>query len=143
MQQKSGAAAEAMEIVKTAPGEVSFKVLVKALKAAGLDALLNGDGPYTVFAPNDRAFSTIDDLALKRLFANKEELQALISYHIVPGKFSLRELRNRTSLVTLLGRDITIKRGDGFMVDDAKIVQPDIECDNGVIHVIDLVLAPR
>ena len=134
----------AADIVDTAAGNEQFSTLVAAAKAAGLVETLKGDGPFTVFAPTDEAFKalpagTVEDLLKPE---NKEKLAAILTYHVVPGKVMSSDLTDDASVKTVQGGEVKIDLDNGPMVNDAKVVQADIEADNGVIHVIDKVIMP-
>ena len=137
--------AEPKDIVDTAVGAGSFKTLVAAVKAAGLVETLKGKGPFTVFAPTDEAFAklpagTVEDL-LKP--ANKDKLTAVLTYHVVSGKVMAADVVNLDSAKTVQGGTLPVKvEGDAVHVGTAKVVKTDIQCSNGVIHVIDSVLLP-
>lgn len=134
------------DIVDTAAGAGQFETLVAAVHAAGLVETLKGEGPFTVFAPTDEAFAalpegTVDDLLKPE---NQETLQAVLTYHVVPGKIMAEDAMDADSATTVQGQDITITTMDGsVMIDDATVIQADIEASNGVIHVIDGVLMPE
>lgn len=131
-------------IVDIAVNAGSFKTLVQAVQAAGLVETLSGPGPFTVFAPTDEAFAKIPAETLQAVLADKEQLTAILTYHVVPGKLMAADVVNSTSLQTVQGQSITIRaEGGSVMVDDAKVIQTDIEADNGVIHVIDTVIMPK
>ena len=138
--------ARAADIVDTAVKAGDFKTLVAAVKAAGLVDTLRGKGPFTVFAPTDEAFAklppgTVDDL-LKP--ANKAKLVAILTYHVVPGKVTAEEVAGKTlNAKTVEGQPLKIDAMNGVMVDNAKVIRPDIMASNGVIHVIDTVLIPN
>jgi transforming growth factor-beta-induced protein len=132
------------DIVETALATKSFSTLATALGAAGLSETLKGDGPFTVFAPTDSAFAkvprqTLDDLLQPE---NKEKLAAILSYHIVPGRVTSREVFSMNSATTLQGQKLKISRKDDVKVNEAKVIVTDVEATNGVIHVIDSVLMP-
>ncbi len=139
--------AGAADIVDTAIAAGSFKTLVAAVQAAGLVDTLKGDGPFTVFAPTDEAFAklpkgTVDDLLKPE---NKEKLKAVLTYHVVSGKVMAADVAgmNGKSAKTVQGGELKIKvDGSNVSVDNAKVVKTDIECKNGVIHVIDTVVMP-
>jgi uncharacterized surface protein with fasciclin (FAS1) repeats len=135
-----------MDIVDTAVSAGSFKTLVTAVKAAGLVDTLKGEGPFTVFAPTDEAFAKLPEATLQDLLKpeNKEKLAAILTYHVVAGKVMAADVVGMTSAKTVNGQSLTIKvDGDTVMVDNAKVVKTDIECKNGVIHVIDTVVLPK
>ncbi len=132
------------DIVETAAAAGSFETLLAAATAAGLVDTLKGDGPFTVFAPTDAAFAalpegTVDTLLLPE---NKDQLVAILTYHVVPGKVMSTDLSDDMTAATVQGGDITIDLDDGVMVNDATVVSADIEAENGVIHVIDKVIMP-
>jgi len=130
-------------IVDTAIAAGNFKTLVAALQAAGLEDTLKGDGPFTVFAPTDAAFAKIPKDKLNALMANKTQLTALLTYHVVPGKVMSTDLQNGMMIKTVPGENLIISLANGgVMVNDAKVVQADIVSTNGLIHVIDTVLIP-
>lgn len=134
-----------MNIVEAAVGHGSFKTLAAALTAAELVETLSGEGPFTVFAPLDEAFEalpkgTVDSLVLPE---NKDQLQEILTYHVLVNKVMSSDLSDGMVATTVNGEDITIHIEDGVVtVNDAKVVITDIETDNGVIHVINKVLMP-
>lgn len=130
-------------IVDIAVQAGSFKTLVQAVQAAGLVETLSGEGPFTVFAPTDEAFAQIPQDTLQAVLANKEQLTAILTYHVVPGKLMAADVVRSTQLQTAQGQSITVSTEGGVRVDDANVVQTDIEADNGVIHVIDRVIMPK
>ena len=142
-----GVAAQAADIVDTAAGAGSFDTLVAAVQAADLVEVLKGEGPFTVFAPTDEAFAKLPDGTVENLLKpeNKQQLVALLTYHVVPGKAMSGDLAGQeVEATTVQGSPVQIDAtGDGVTVDDAKVVQADIEADNGVIHVIDAVIMPQ
>ena len=138
-------------IVETAIAAGSFKTLVAAVKAAGLVDALTGPGPLTVFAPTDAAFERLEKgkpgtIAMLLKPENKKKLVAILTYHVVPGKVmaaDVLKLKNGTEVKTLNGASITVRNHHGVRFNKAKLVKADIECTNGVIHVIDTVLLPK
>jgi uncharacterized surface protein with fasciclin (FAS1) repeats len=134
------------DIVDTAVGAEGFKTLVAAVKAAGLVETLKGDGPFTVFAPTDEAFSKIPKETLDSLLKpeNKDKLVAVLTYHVVPGKVMAADVVKLKKATTVQGDEATVSvKGDKVMIDGATVVKTDIECSNGVIHVIDAVIMPK
>ncbi|MEQ9055297.1 MAG: fasciclin domain-containing protein [Roseovarius confluentis] len=132
------------DIVDTAVEAGTFTTLVAAVEAAGLVETLKGEGPFTVFAPTDEAFAalpagTVEDLLKPE---NKDQLTAILTYHVVPGKVMSGDLTDDMAATTVQGSDIMIDLDNGVMVDDATVVSADIETSNGVIHVIDKVILP-
>ena len=135
-----------MDIVDTAISAKSFNTLVTALKAADLVDVLRGDGPFTVFAPTDDAFAKLPAGTLEKLLMpeNKDKLQAILTYHVVPGRYMAADVINMNSAKTVNGQSFTISNSYGnAMVDNAKIIKTDINASNGVIHVIDSVILPQ
>ncbi len=134
------------DIVDTAVAAGSFKTLAAALQAAGLVDTLKGPGPFTVFAPTDDAFAklpagTVEDLLKPE---NKDKLKAILLYHVVSGKVTSKQVVKLHSANTLDGQPVSIKTADGkVMINNATVIKADIECSNGVIHVIDTVLLPK
>lgn len=131
------------DIVDTAVSAGSFNTLAKALQAADLVGALKGEGPFTVFAPTDKAFAKLPDGTLESLLKNKEKLQAVLKYHVVAGKVTSDEVVNLRSAKTLQGQRVHIRTCEGVRINNANVVKTDIHCSNGVIHVIDTVLIPR
>jgi len=133
------------DIVDTAVGAGSFKTLAAALKAADLSETLKGKGPFTVFAPTDEAFAKLPEGTVETLLKpeNKAKLAAILTYHVVAGKVEAKDAVKLKSAKTVNGASFTINVSDaGVMVDKAKVVKTDIQCSNGVIHVIDSVIMP-
>jgi uncharacterized surface protein with fasciclin (FAS1) repeats len=130
-------------IVDIAVQAGSFKTLVQAVQAAGLVETLSGEGPFTVFAPTDEAFAQIPAETLQAVLADKEKLTAILTYHVVPGKLMAADVVRSTQLQTVQGQSITVSTEGGVRVDNANVIQTDIEADNGVIHVIDQVIMPK
>lgn len=129
-------------IVETAIAAGKFNTLVAAVKAAGLVETLSGPGPFTVFAPTDDAFAKLPQGTVENLLKDKEKLTAVLTYHVVAGKVMAKDVIKMDSAKTVQGGSLSINADDGVMVDAAKVMQTDIMCDNGVIHVIDSVLMP-
>lgn len=136
--------AAAGDIVAVASGAGNFKTLVAAIKAAGLVEVLQGKGPFTVFAPTDEAFAKLPAGALDDLLKpeNKKKLADILSYHVVPGKVMAADVKTMKAK-TVNGQELSLKvDGQGVMVDGAKVLKTDIGATNGVIHVIDTVVMP-
>jgi len=131
-------------IVDVAAGNEDFRRLVTALEVTGLTSTLQGEGPFTVFAPTDEAFqTTLDELGLSMsdLTDNVDMLTAILTYHVVEGAVFSGDL-TEGEVTTLNGAAVEISLADGVMVNDANVVTADLEASNGVIHVIDRVLLP-
>lgn len=133
-------------IPETAAQAGTFNTLLAAAKAAGLVGALSGKGPLTVFAPTDEAFSklppgTVDNLLKPE---NKGKLAAILKYHVVSGRVFAADAIKAGSAATLQGQRVTVSYGaGGVKIDDARVVTPDLEATNGVIHVIDSVILPK
>ena len=134
------------DIVDTAVSAGSFKTLVAAVKAAGLVDTLKGDGPFTVFAPTDEAFAKLPAGTVENLLKpeNKDQLIAVLTYHVVAGKVMASDVVKLTEATTLQGQDVKIEvKGEKVHLNDATVVKTDIGTSNGVIHVIDTVILPK
>lgn len=134
----------AKDIVSTAIEAGSFKSLVAALQSADLAATLQTEGPFTVFAPTEAAFQSIPKDDLKALFRpeGRELLTSILTYHVIPGRLHAEDVLKAPNLTTLNGQRVDVLAST-LQVNEANIVQADIECANGVIHVIDSVLLPQ
>lgn len=133
-------------IVEIAVGNDDFSTLVAALTAAGLVDVLAGDGPFTVFAPTNAAFAKLPAGTVETLLMpeNKDQLVAVLTYHVVAGKVMAADVVKLESAKTVQGNAVVITASDsGVMVDDATVVMTDIVASNGVIHVIDSVILPN
>ncbi|MFN4156756.1 MAG: fasciclin domain-containing protein [Paracoccaceae bacterium] len=132
------------DIVDTAVGAGTFTTLVAAVTAAGLVDTLKGEGPFTVFAPTDEAFAALPAGTVETLLLpeNKDQLTAILTYHVVPGKVMSTDLSEGLTAATVNGADVTITLDGGAKVNGATITTADIEASNGVIHVIDAVIMP-
>jgi uncharacterized surface protein with fasciclin (FAS1) repeats len=139
----AGSTAQTGDIVDTAIAAGSFNTLVKAVQAAGLVDALKGEGPFTVFAPTDEAFAKLPAGTLESLIEDREKLTAVLTYHVVPGRYMAADVVKHKTLTTLQGQSITLDVSDGVKVDHANVVTTDIVTSNGVIHVIDAVILPR
>jgi len=139
-------AAKAADIVDTAVSAGQFNTLVAAVQAAGLVDTLKGEGPFTVFAPTDEAFAKLPEGTVDNLLKpeNKDQLVAVLTYHVVPGKVMSGDIAGKTMQVeTVQGSKLSVDATDGVKVDNANVVAPDVEASNGVIHVIDAVVLPQ
>ena len=135
--------AEGQTIVDIAVADGRFTTLVTALQAANLVETLQGEGPFTVFAPTDEAFAKLPAGALDGLLADPEALTNVLLYHVVSGKVMAADVVNLTSADTVANQPVSIMvEGDVVKVGDAQVIITDIEASNGVIHVIDTVLLP-
>ena len=134
------------DIVDTAVRAGQFKTLATALEAAGLVDTLKGPGPYTVFAPTDAAFAALPAGTLERLLKpeNRQKLAAILTYHVVPGRVTARQVAGMKAATTVQGGDLAIRATRGAVtVNGARVTGADVAASNGVIHVIDQVLLPE
>ncbi len=130
-------------IVDVAVGAGSFTTLVTAVQEAGLVETLSSEGPYTVFAPTDDAFAALPDGLLDTVLADTDLLTQILTYHVVAGVVPAADVVGLDSATTVQGEDVAISvQGDSVMVNEASVIQTDIEASNGIIHVIDAVLLP-
>ena len=136
-----------MDIVDTAVHAEIFGTLAAALSAANLIDVLKGDGPFTVFAPSDEAFSKLPGGTVENLLKpeNMDQLVAVLTYHVVPGKIlSTDIMMGSNSVATVQGSSVTIMKSyDAVKINQATVVMADVEATNGVIHIIDEVLLPN
>lgn len=133
------------DIVETAVAAGSFNTLAAALGAADLVTALQGEGPFTVFAPTDAAFAALPAGTVESLLRpeNKDQLIAILTYHVVAGELPASAVASSQGADTLNGERLAFRTQDGsVMVGGATVVQADVEASNGVIHVIDTVLIP-
>jgi len=133
------------DIVETAITAGQFKTLAAALDAADLVDTLKGSGPFTVFAPTDEAFAKLPAGTVENLLKpeNKDQLVAILTYHVVPGKMMAADVVKLEEAKTVNGKMLDIKtNGDAVMVNDAKVTATNIGASNGVIHVVDTVILP-
>lgn len=130
-------------IVETAMDAGSFKSLVSAIRSTGLWESLAAQGPFTVFAPNDAAFSRMSSKQMEDLLKDKKRLRSVLKYHVVNGRISSSDVENIHSAITVQGQEVSIDSSKGVMIGDARVIQKDIQCTNGIIHVIDKVMMPK
>ncbi|PAP77588.1 fasciclin domain-containing protein [Rubrivirga marina] len=129
------------DIVQVASSNSDFETLVAAVQAAGLVETLQGDGPFTVFAPTDAAFARLGSDTIETLLQpeNRAQLTAILTYHVVPGRYAAADIADLDELETVNGQSLSL----GVRVDDAALVATDVPASNGIIHAIDRVLMPR
>jgi len=135
-------------IVELAAADGRFTALVAAIQAAGLEETLQGEGPYTVFAPTDDAFAELPAGTVDALLADPEQLSNILLYHVIPGKVMAADamaLDGQEAPTALESQSLSISVRDGnvYLNDTAQVITADIEASNGVIHVIDAVLLPK
>ena len=119
-----------------------FQTLLAAVDAAGLADTLADGGPFTVFAPTDEAFAALPQETLNGLLADPPALAWVLAYHVVPGRITSAQITADSEQKTVEGGMLKIARNGGVTVNDATVIQADVEAENGVIHVIDRVLIP-
>lgn len=130
-------------IVEVARAAGSFNTLLAALDAAGLTSTLEGNGPFTVFAPTDAAFAALPAGTVEGLLQDPQALAAILTYHVVSGKVEAAQVVTLTSAQTLNGASVAISvDGTAVKVNQANVVQTDVQASNGVIHIIDAVILP-
>lgn len=129
-----------VDIASTTDG---FGTLVTAVGAADLVGTLNGEGPFTVFAPTDEAFAALPPGVLDALLLpeNKDVLAKILTYHVVPGQVLAADVTDG-DVATVEGQTVTLSTADGVTVNGARVIQADVVGSNGVIHAIDAVILP-
>jgi uncharacterized surface protein with fasciclin (FAS1) repeats len=137
------ALAQSKDIVDTAAAAGNFTTLAKLLTEAGLVETMKGPGPYTVFAPTDEAFAKVPKETVDALLKDKAKLQSVLTYHVLTSKWSSDDIKMVKSTGTALGPKVEFgEEGGSLTVNGATVVKADIDCANGMIHVIDAVLMP-
>jgi len=131
------------DIVDIAAGAANFSTLSNAIKAAGLVDTLKSAGPFTVFAPTDAAFKKLAPGVIESLLKDKAKLRAILEYHVVMGKIMAKDVTSRDTKTVQGGSLAVSNLGGAVTVDEAKVVQSDIEASNGVIHGIDTIVMPK
>ncbi len=130
-------------IVDIAASDPNFSTLVALVQEANLVDTLSAEGPFTVFAPTNEAFAKIPEETLSQIREDQEQLTQILTYHVVEGRVMAEDVANLTSATTLQGGTLNIDFvDDSVMINDATVVQADVEASNGVIHAIDMVLMP-
>ena len=134
------------DIVDNAMGSADHKTLVAAVQAAGLVETLKGPGPFTVFAPTDAAFNKLPKGTVETLVKpeNKAKLTSILTYHVVPGTYTSKDLKDGQMLKTVQGESLKVTEKNGkWYVDGAQITIADVADKNGVTHVVDAVVMPK
>lgn len=132
------------DLVQMAAAAGCFKTMGRAIRAAGLSSTLSGKGPFTVFAPTDKAFSKLAKAELAALLDDRARLTQVVTYHLVAGTVKAPTASSPRSPTTLHGTELKITAKDaGFRVNDARVVKHEIVATNGVIHALDTVLLPH
>lgn len=129
-------------IIETASSNNDFSTLVTAIKKAGLVETLSGTGPFTVFAPTNAAFEKIPKETLDSVLSDTAKLKSILTYHVVAGKVMAKDVKDLTEAETVEGTMVKIDTESGVKINEATVTKADIECSNGVIHIIDTVLMP-
>ena len=133
------------DLIDVAVSAGQFNTLAAALEAADLIETLKEDGPFTVFAPTDEAFAQLPEGTVESLLKpeNRNQLVAILTYHVVPGKVMAADVVKLNEAKTVNGADVAIKVEDGNVrINEATVVATDVDASNGVIHVIDKVILP-
>lgn len=140
----AGAPVQEKNVVEVAQSNSDFSTLAQALVAADLVGNLQGEGPFTIFAPTNEAFRKLPPGTVEELLKpeNKAKLRSILTYHVVVGKLLGKDVKSG-QVRTVNGKDITIDvEGGQVKVNNAKVIKTDVIGSNGVIHVIDTVLIP-
>ncbi|HUF68013.1 MAG TPA: fasciclin domain-containing protein [Longimicrobiales bacterium] len=131
------------DIVDTAAAAGGFTTLLAAVRAAGLEETLRSAGPFTVFAPTDAAFAKLPAGTVEALLGDREQLAAILTYHVVAGRVMSTDVVTLESASTVTGESVDIRTVNGaVMIDGATVVKADVTASNGVIHVVDTVILP-
>lgn len=141
----TASASSGSSVISLAQSSDQFGTLVAAVQAADLVEVLEAEGPYTVFAPTDEAFAKLPEGTIENLLKpeNKDQLVAILKYHVVPGKVMAADVKTMKA-ETAQGEKVQLTVNDkGVFVNDAKVVKTDLLADNGVVHVIDTVILPQ
>jgi uncharacterized surface protein with fasciclin (FAS1) repeats len=137
------ALAQPKDIVDTAVAAGSFKTLAKLLTDADLIAVMKGPGPYTVFAPTDEAFAKVPKDVLDGLAKDKAKLREVLKYHVLTSKWTTDDIKLVKQTGTAQGKSVAFgAAGGAITVNGAKLIKPNIDCANGMVHAIDAVLLP-
>jgi len=131
-------------VLQAAAEEGNLRMFTGAVDTAGLRDTLSGSGPYTILAPRDNAFMNIPSPEMDALSKDPSKMAAVINNHVIPGKYTIKDLRNQGYVNTLGGKRLKVSSSNGaFAVDGAQIVKNDIPAGNGIVHVIDTVMIPK
>lgn len=132
----------AADIIDTAATDRTFKTFVTALEKTGVAGTLKNSGPYTVFAPTNEAFAKLPPGTWEEISKDKEKLEQVLAYHVIPGKVTVAEIKPG-NVNTTEGHALKITSDNGKVtVNEANIIQSDLAADNGIIHAIDAVVLP-
>lgn len=130
------------DLLTTIAGESAYSTFASAVKTAGIEDSFKGDGPITVFAPNNEAFAKMPKAKLKKLMANKAELAKVLQYHIVAAKITNTDVA-AGKVKTVEGEDLALSVTEGVKVNNARVIGTELHADNGAIHTVDTVLIPK
>lgn len=137
----SAGPALADDLLQSLAEDGSFKTLSAAIKTAGLEEILKGAGPFTLFAPNDSAFAKLPKAKLNALLADKAALNKLLSYHVVPAAIGKTDVE-AGKVKSLEGEYLALSVKDGVKINKVPVLGQEIHADNGAIHVLESVLMP-
>lgn len=127
-------------IIETVGENATLTKLLSSLEKAGLIETLKGSGPYTLFAPTNEAFTRMN---IEAMLNDPKELTETFRYHVAPGKYTMEAIGELETISTENGKSLTVVIEEGeTMVDNGKFVTTNIECSNGIIHIIDNVFKP-
>jgi len=129
-------------ILETAASAGAFNTLLAAVDAAGLRGALEGEGPFTVFAPVDDAFAALPPGTVQTLVDNPPQLARILKFHVLAGAHRRESLVQQAEWGSLEGAPVAIRRIEPFEIKNATVINADIICDNGIVHVIDRVILP-
>jgi uncharacterized surface protein with fasciclin (FAS1) repeats len=129
-------------IIETAKGAGCFNTLLAAVEIAGLTGALESPGPFTVFAPLDDAFAALPPGTVQTLVDNPPQLARILKFHVLSGAYTRNQLVDQAEWLSLEGAPVAIRRADPFEVKNASVLSADIECDNGIVHVLNRVILP-
>ncbi|MFN6134497.1 MAG: fasciclin domain-containing protein [Synechococcaceae cyanobacterium] len=129
-------------IIETAKGAGCFNTLLTAVEVAGLTSALESPGPFTVFAPVDDAFAALPPGTVQTLVDNPPQLARILKFHVLSGAYTRSQLVDQAEWQSLEGAPVAIRRADPFEVKNATVLTADIECDNGIVHVLNRVILP-
>lgn len=130
-------------LVQTAIAEGNFKTLIKVIQETGLVDILSVEGPFTIFAPTDQAFAKLPKGTMEKLLKDKEKLTEILTYHVILDRVMVKQVLKIRKANTVNGKDLSINIKNGVKIDKANIIKTDIECINGILHIIDEVLIPK
>jgi uncharacterized surface protein with fasciclin (FAS1) repeats len=129
-------------IIETAKGAGCFNTLLTAVEVAGLTGALESPGPFTVFAPVDDAFAALPPGTVQTLVDNPPQLARILKFHVLSGAYKRSQLVDQAEWLSLEGAPVAIRRAEPFEVKNATVLSADIECDNGIVHVLNRVILP-